>query len=841
VGVEQGKNCDNTPPGADTCQFNYINVPTSQTRSQREEISSDQAQTKFISKTHRSTTTKTFGNSMQDKKEGIIRIVSQNVGCLGISAKANPKQDNAIEWINKHQVDIVGWQEVGIAFHMLKGHESFHERIRDVRWSKSRKVQANNINDIHEPFQWGGTSIISVNEAASRVTETTKDDTGLGRWSAMLFEGKNDHKVRVISAYNPCKTSDPKKMHTVYNQHRRHLLAQGNNNCPRLQFRLDLIQRIQSWRKDGELIIILMDFNEDLARDGPLQQALKECDMVDPIRLMHANPDYVPPPTSKTGSTPIDSIFVSRPLQHIHKGGWLQIGHGIGDHRTLYIDISTRLLFGENKFKIHRHSMRRLKCDNPNIVKKFNELFLQQLVREKTHVKLAVLRWQLQEGRFTKKECAIALQKIDNSVQHSVLYAEKKCRKLNTGAVPFSIEAKEAAQLIELWNNVIRKKRGWNISSKYIRRLAKRCKIKINVMQLTVEDCENERKLARKGYSNVKKEADLKRDQYIDGLAALHASKGNTSKSNILKRMKRNEALRASFKRIKSATKQFHGATERVQIKEKSSEGAERMKITTDKLEIEEAIRDENIKKFSLAYRECPFLNEPLITMLGQSASNYHADQILRGTFQPPNQLNKYTRRFIRLLKMPNNIRETSPIDDVITPQQSKSYWNKKNEKTTSSYSGKHIGTYRAAVHDANLLNIQTSIVDLVFRLGLTLKRWMSDLDVTLLKKPDRIRPQDMRTIGQLEADFNQGASIHFGTRMMNNAMTHKAIPESLVKYVHLCTLSYSELCTLAYTFNYSSSWNAIIVCLYYVDFVLRVYVHISLHNTICLALIIVE
>jgi len=172
---------------------------------------------------------------------------------------------------------------VGIAFHILKGHESFHERIRDVRWSKSRKVQANNIHDIHEPFQWGGTSIISVDEAASRVKETTKDETCLGRWTTMLFEGKHDHRVRVISAYNPCKTRHLKKMHTVYNQHRRHFISQGNNNCPRLQFRLDLIKYIKSWRKDGELIIILMDFNEDLARDGPLQQALKECDMVDPI------------------------------------------------------------------------------------------------------------------------------------------------------------------------------------------------------------------------------------------------------------------------------------------------------------------------------------------------------------------------------------------------------------------------------------------------------------------------------------------------------------------------------------------------------------------------------
>ena len=36
-----------------------------------------------------------------------------------------------------------------------------------------------------------------------------------------------------------------------------------------------------------------------------------------------------------------------------------------------------------------------------------------------------------------------------------------------------------------------------------------------------------------------------------------------------------------------------------------------------------------------------------------------------------------------------------------------------------------------------------------------------------------------MRTIGQLEADFNQGASLHFGKRMMHNTLQHNAISES--------------------------------------------------------------
>ena len=271
------------------------------------------------------------------------------------------------------------------------------------------------------------------------------------------LKGKHKHKVRIVSAYIPCKTNDVKKLHTVYNQHQRYFDSIGKKNCPRLQFRIDLIHQIKEWKSKGELIIVLMDLNEELLQTGPLQQVLLECDLVDPIQQQHSNDGVIPPPTSKTGSTPIDSIFVSRPLQHIQKGGWSKLGKGVGDHRPLYIDIPVKVLFGEDKFKIHPHEMRQLKCDKPNLVKKFNQLLLKQLINEKAHTKLATLQWNLQEGYLTKEECTKSLIKINNSIQHSVLYAEKKCRKLCTGEVPYSIEAKEAGQLIHFWSNVIRK------------------------------------------------------------------------------------------------------------------------------------------------------------------------------------------------------------------------------------------------------------------------------------------------------------------------------------------------------------------------------------------------
>ena len=720
---------------------------------------------------------KTFGNNMKRKEEGMVRIVSQNIGCLGVNTLTNSKQDTAIQWLINNEVDICAWQEIGIAFHKVPGYERLSERIRDRRWNKVRLTYANNIHDsASEHFQWGGTAILSFNEAATRVKSSGKDQSGMGRWSHFMLEGKHHHKVRFISAYNPCKTQDSTKTQTVYNQQKSHLQSQGNNNCPRLQFLLDLVQQIKKWQENGELIVVLMDFNENLLRDGPLQMALKQLGLVDPIRKMHRNVTR-PPPTSKTGSVPIDSIFVSKKLSNIARGGWLKLGEGIGDHRVLFCDVPFNDILGENPFQIHRPEMRRLKCEDPRIVQKFNSLLLQQIIAEGTHLKLAHLKQRIDLDNITKKECQISLTKIDNSIKHSTLYAEKHCRKLKVGQVPHSVERNEAARIIELWNNVIRKKRGWNISSRLIKRLTKKCNLSIDPMHLSLEDCEIERKLARKGYATLKSNSVTVRENFLDGLAAVQAAQGNETVTNAILRIKRLEELRASHRRIRTVTKVYNGATERVLIPDPSDPSSHI--ISTDKVTIEHALRKENEAKFRLAYRDCPFLKRPLNTMLGQTATNDISDTILNGTFSPPPNLNKYTKRFIKCLAMPLSIKAKGQNDDTITPEQSLQYWRRKCERTSSSYSGMHIGTYKASTYNFILHQMKTDIVNLTYKLGLTIPRWTYDLDVTLLKKPDRLKPSDMRTIGQLEADFNQGASMHFGKRMMQTAILHDAIPAS--------------------------------------------------------------
>ena len=147
---------------------------------------------------------------------------------------------------------------------------------------------------------------------------------------------------------------------------------------------------------------------------------------------------------------------------------------------------------------------------------------------------------------------------------NSIQYTEKKCRKLNAGNVPYTPEISKSGQLINFWNTVIRKKKGCNISSKYIQRSAKKLEIHNNPMHLSLKDCENEQNPACKKYYLLKKSVHQSRTIYLCDLAAQHTARGNETIRNIFLRMNRNKELRNSYSRIKNATKPFHGATDKV-------------------------------------------------------------------------------------------------------------------------------------------------------------------------------------------------------------------------------------------------------------------------------------
>jgi len=339
------------------------------------------------------------------------------------------------------------------------------------------------------------------------------------------------------------------------------------------------------------------------------------------------------------------------------------------------------------------------------------------------------------------------LNKIDESITNLIKHTERKCRKLKSGMVPFTPQINEAGKEINVWNNVIRKKKGCNISSTYIKQIVKKSGINMP-MKLTVEDFIKERQLATKKYKRLKRNAKQSRIQFIQELAIQQVARGNKTASNAILRINRNEELRELYKRIKSVTKPFYGATEKVLISITNSSDEER--ITTEIIEIEQALCIQNKEKFTSVYSSL-FLQKPLLEQNGQTATTIQTQKNLQSTFKAPKNIDNTTKFFIQQFKNPENISVQVTNNSLCSIETATSYWRKKRERTNSSMTQRHIGTYRALKYD-NLLVLKmiNNISNYAFNIGTPLNRQTKDLDVSLLKKPNKIRPSELRTIGKI-------------------------------------------------------------------------------------------
>ena len=147
---------------------------------------------------------------------------------------------------------------------------------------------------------------------------------------------------------------------------------------------------------------------------------------------------------------------------------------GLGDHRGVLVDIPIASFIGSALRKIVKPRGRRLQCNNDDTIERYNtalELYcLQHRITKK-------IRTLLHTVHTSKDKLKQQLDAIDKVLGEGMIAAEKKCRKLKAGEVPFSPEIATAGDHIKLWGLVIRHKKGKNINTRHIRRVANKCDV----------------------------------------------------------------------------------------------------------------------------------------------------------------------------------------------------------------------------------------------------------------------------------------------------------------------------------------------------------------------------
>ena len=709
-----------------------------------------------------------WGDKMEDKKEGYIRLMSRNIGGLGI-IPGNQKEEELKTWIVNSEVDIIGLQELNINIMQCRDRERIGERMKTPAWEHYRVTTGHNKHySGKKKHLYGGTMMLAQGQHCHRIASMGADERGLGRWTWFLLSGVDKIKTRIISAYRPCKTNKVTSNGTVYRQHLQYYKDNDIDDCPLQMFDKELLELIRKCIRQREKVILMIDLNEDI-NQGEFSNKLQRCGLISALRNRHGTNT---PPTQHSGSVAIDDIYVTHNVL-TGKCGYLPFGEGPGDHRGLFVDVNLQSLIGGEFQKVHRQQARRLISTDVRVSKKFNDLFDAQLQRNNVHVRMEQLN-QTCHNPMTQDEIAL-YEKMDRIQMQAFNYANKRCRKLRQGEVQYVPEIIQVeGRKISLWTLVVRRKAGKHVSTKVIRKLAKKCNIN-NPMKCTIDEAKNHRREAWKCYKKLKPNSRELRDKWLERLADRISETEGDEKAKFIVRLRRREELKAAHKKIKWARKKggSEGTKQLTVIDPDSGQGT----TITEKDEIERVLMDFNKKKFQGA-NDTPLIQEPLGQMIGMKAETRFADDILRGAWIPPIDINDATEEFLTEMKIPVGVLKDGAFSADISLEEHVRFWRKARENTQSSMSGMHFGFYKTTAAIALLAQTVLNFIRIPFKTGYATERYSKSLNVSIEKEPGNNKPEKQRTIHFLEAGFAEGCRFIFARRMMHNAKLKKVVPE---------------------------------------------------------------
>jgi hypothetical protein len=326
--------------------------------------------------------------------------------------------------------------------------------------------------------------------------------------------------------------------------------------------------------------------------------------------------------------------------------------------------------------------------------------------------------------------------------------ADKGCRKLTMGNVPFSDKYKDITDKIELWRAVITKKSYCKYSQSKLRRLEKRTGIR-HSLHCTIEEAKVNEKQALEEYWTFKKTARQTRNTFLEKKARELGKEKKVKQQTIMKQLIIREKQREASRRIKATLNKVRkGGITTVNILTPQGDTIE----LTTKQDIEQACMDENKAKF-LQTQHTPCMREPLRSLLERYGDTDFANTILSGQFNPPPNTPQYTVEFFcQLKRAPIN---NNYITNHISKDNFQDGWKKMKEYTSAGISGLHFGHMKTCAMNEFTSQFESSLSHLPYLTGYSPNEWNFGVNVMIQKKERVNLVTKLRTITLTEADFN--------------------------------------------------------------------------------------
>ena len=720
-----------------------------------------------------------IGREPAPKPAETVRLVYENVNGLRAQLDGNDKLEKIRTILGDLEADAFAMTEHR---NNLKHKHNRRNGLPQMFFSGDilvKGIWASNKHDNIESFldkrsNEGGTGLVAFGELASHLNMEASgtDATGLGRWSFMEFRGAEGHSTMVVCGYVPCK-NNKEDSSTSYQQHRRYFTnVEHREDEPRSRFLSDLTKILSHWKEQGKRLVVCLDANEDVYKDviGRTLTDEEGLDMQESV--LTASGERLTA-THFRGSRPIDAVWTTRDIE-VTNACAMPIGYGIGDHRMIVVDISKSSMLGEHTQSITRAGARRLTSTVPSCVRNYNRVLEELIERHRLQDKLLAAHSSSSDPAIIKKK----LDQVDAEAKDYMLHAEKKCRKLRCGKIPFSPEASLWIKRTQFYRSLLRFKsgKGKRGNRGNLKRTARRCQIPFP-FQLSTSEIAARLKECREKCNYFKVHGQRYRTQHLHRRLEQARDKQDSEAERRILQILSRERNKSFWNRINwSLGKKRSSSVGAVQV---SNEHGGVTELTSQQ-EVQDAIwREVHQTRYHMA-EEAPICQGKLRGEFGYNADTLAARQVLSGQYEFGEDFHEGTKRLMESIA---DIRQQVPIDSVdtiITREVWQQKWKKKKEQTASSVSKLHFGHYITGANSDCISDFHALKTSLALVHGIAIGRWSRGLCVMLEKVMGVKLINKLRAILLMEADFNASNKIVYGERMLDNARKYKLMPEEV-------------------------------------------------------------
>ena len=284
-----------------------------------------------------------WGDPLVKKSDNITRIYSLNVNGFTLDRRGG-QFDELCTVAKEVQADIVACQEINLDTTQPVVRSILYDTLRKS-WKRSRLSLGGTPTPFVNMYKPGGTMLVSTHHITGRVLTSVSDKWG--RWTSETLRCQQNRTLTIISAYQVGPEASSPGKTTAATQQRSFLLqAQDPITDPRSAFVRDLRLYLQTCLSQGDDVLIMGDFNEDIDRhQNPLASIFSEFGLVNLMSTRHSFPT---PPTYARGRKCIDYGFgTPRAAQALQASGYEAFNARFTtDHRSYFFDFDTEQLFG---------------------------------------------------------------------------------------------------------------------------------------------------------------------------------------------------------------------------------------------------------------------------------------------------------------------------------------------------------------------------------------------------------------------------------------------------------------------------------------------------------------